>query len=198
MNFPFNVRSFFIEALERRDIGAGMELWRGLFQSVRPGISRAFVNVDIATGIMYKRGPLIDLCLEVLHENTGGRIPLNSPNHLATRHGLPDRERIRLERFVRGIRVLVETTGSKPRVIRSLTSAGASQLTFTDSNGRPTTVAQYFQRQLGRPLRFPDIICAEVGSFVGSRRPHADRAVIRSAGMRSYHLKYAQFHQDKS
>ncbi|KAJ2912725.1 hypothetical protein MD484_g7689, partial [Candolleomyces efflorescens] len=157
LNFPFNVRSFFVEQLERRNIGGGIELWRGLFQSLRPGIGRMFVNVDIATGIMYKRGPLIDLCLEVF-ERPGG-----DPNLLAPSMGLPDHARIRLQRFITGLQVTVEkTTGDKKRVIRSLTKQGADQITF-DHNGATITVAQYFQQKLGRPLRFPKVLCVEIG-----------------------------------
>ncbi|KAG2021246.1 eukaryotic translation initiation factor 2C [Coprinopsis cinerea AmutBmut pab1-1] len=155
LNFPFNVRSFFIEQLDKRDIGYGIELWRGLFQSLRPGISRMFVNVDIATGMMYKRGSLLDLCLEVLERG-------NDPNFLAPSLGLPDNQRIRVQRFIAGVNVIVQTTGGRKRVVRSLTKQSADQITF-DHNGRTITVAQYFQAQLGRPLRFPKLICAEVG-----------------------------------
>ncbi|TFK24647.1 eukaryotic translation initiation factor 2C, partial [Coprinopsis marcescibilis] len=156
LNYPFNVRSFFIEALEKRDIGYGIELWRGLFQSLRPGVSRMFVNVDIATGMMYKRGTLLDLCLEVLDRGAP------NPNMLSPGHGLPDDQRVRVQRFVTGVNVIVATTGGKKRVVRSLTKQGANQITF-EHNGANITVAQYFQRQLGRPLRFPGIICAEIG-----------------------------------
>ncbi|KAJ2928490.1 hypothetical protein H1R20_g8598, partial [Candolleomyces eurysporus] len=157
LNFPFNTRSFFVEQLERRDIGGGIELWRGLFQSLRPGISRMFVNVDIATGIMYKRGPLIGLCLEAL-DRPGG-----DPNLLAPASGLPDHARIKLQRFITGLQVTVDkTTGNKKRVIRSLSKQGADQITF-DHNGATMTVARYFQQKLGRPLQYPRVLCAEIG-----------------------------------
>ncbi|TEB16417.1 hypothetical protein FA13DRAFT_1650710, partial [Coprinellus micaceus] len=92
MNFPFNTRSFFIEGLEKRAIGAGLELWRGLFQSFRPGPEKVFINVDIATGLMYRQGPLIGLCLEVIGQS--------NPNYLSPQQGLPDHIRMKLERFI--------------------------------------------------------------------------------------------------
>jgi eukaryotic translation initiation factor 2C len=52
MNFPFNIRSFFTPR-ETKDIGGGLELWRGYFQSVRPAPGRMLINMDIATGAMY-------------------------------------------------------------------------------------------------------------------------------------------------
>ena len=65
LQFPFNSRSFFTEE-GSRSIGGGMELWRGYFQSIRPSQAKMYLNVDIATGIMFKKGNLIGLCLEYL------------------------------------------------------------------------------------------------------------------------------------
>jgi eukaryotic translation initiation factor 2C len=66
--FPSRGRSFFTDR-ETWDIGGGYILWRGYFQSVRPAINRMLVNIDIATGVMYKPGALMDLALEFLKEN---------------------------------------------------------------------------------------------------------------------------------
>ncbi|KAF9247291.1 argonaute-like protein [Melanogaster broomeanus] len=160
MKYPFNVRSFFTDR-ETKDIGGGLILWRGYFQSVRPAIGRLLVNVDISTGTMYKPGPLLDLCLDFL-----GRP--GQHNILSPRRGMPDRERIRLQRFVSGVRIMTTYSGERvrktPRVIKKLSNAGASDLSFSMRDGTTMTVAQYFQRLLNRPLRFPDNICVEVSS----------------------------------
>ncbi|KAG6899902.1 hypothetical protein C0993_005481, partial [Termitomyces sp. T159_Od127] len=157
--YPFNVRSFFTDK-ETKNIGMGIVLWRGFFQSVRPGIGRMLINVDISTGMMYRPGNLIDLCLEFF-----GR---QNPNILAPSQGLPDRERLRLQRFLMGVKVVTpHTAGSRPnappRVIKKLSSAGANALSF-DMDGRKITVADYFRSRENRPLRFPANICVEVGS----------------------------------
>lgn len=161
LRYPFNVRSFFTDR-ETKDIGGGIVLWRGYFQSVRPAIGRMLINVDISTGAMFMAGQLIDLALAVL-----GR-PGN-PNALAPRQGLPDRERIRLQRFITNIRITTShgqrepgRQGPRPRVVKKLSKEGARDLTFELGNGQTTTVADYFRGVLGRPLRFPDVICAEV------------------------------------
>lgn len=163
MNYPFNVRSFFTDR-ETKDIGAGIVLWRGYFQSVRPGIGKMIINVDISTGTMYKPGPLIGLCLEFLGRG------MNNPNILAPKKGLPDRERIRLQRFISGVRVLTMNAGETsqssrtPRVVKKLSSGGAADLTFTMREGGSLTVAEYFRRaQNNQPLRYPDLLCVEVG-----------------------------------
>ena len=161
LNNPFNVRSFFTDR-EKRDIGGGIELWRGYFQSVRPSLGRLLVNVDIATGMMYKEGPLLNLCMDFLRDSESNtRLQSNSPNAL-TPPGFPESERIRLQRFINGMRVIIETTGDRKRVIRGLSKAGANQLRFTLRDGTVMTVAQYFQQQLGRPLRYPGAVCVEV------------------------------------
>lgn len=164
MKYPFNVRSFFTDR-ETKDIGSGLVLWRGYFQSVRPAMGRMLVNVDISTGTMYKPGPLLSLCLEFLGRG------MNNPNMLAPKKGFPDRERIRLQRFISGIRILTTHTmqsgqpNRTPRVIKKLSSAGASDLSFTMREGGTLTVAEYFRRaQNNHPLKFPDILCIEVGS----------------------------------
>ncbi|KAI6034268.1 argonaute-like protein [Pisolithus microcarpus] len=126
MKYPFNVRSFFTDR-ETKDIGSGIVLWRGYFQSA---------------------GPLIDLCLDFL-----GRP--GQPQLLSPQKGMPDRERIRLQRFIAGVRITTTYTGERvrktPRVVKKL-------------NGKTMTVAQYFRELLNRPLRFPDNICVEVGN----------------------------------
>ncbi|KNZ77926.1 Protein argonaute-2 [Termitomyces sp. J132] len=157
--YPFNVRSFFTDK-EIKNIGMGIVLWRGFFQSVRPGIGRMLINVDISTGMMYKPGNLIDLCLDFFEKQ--------NPNLLAPSAGLPDRERLRLQRFLIGLKVTTPHTNSTrpnapPRVIKKLSSAGANALRF-NMNGVTITVADYFRTQANRPLRFPANICVEVGS----------------------------------
>jgi eukaryotic translation initiation factor 2C len=158
LRYPFNVRSFFTDN-ETRDIGGGIVLWRGYFQSVRPAIGRMLINVDISTGAMYMPGPLIDVALAVL-----GR-PGN-PNALAPRQGLPDRERLRLQRFISGLRITTshgprDRQRPRPRVVKRLSKEGARDFMF-DLNGQQTSVADYFRGVLNRPLRYPDVICAEV------------------------------------
>jgi len=158
LKYPFNVRSFFTDR-ETRDIGSGINLWRGYFQSVRPAFGRMIINVDISTGMMYKPGALIDLCLDFF----GG--PRNA-NRLSPTQGFPDRERLRLQRFLSGVRIVTRhIAGSPARVIKKLTSAGADALSFTmRGGGGSTTVAKYFKQHASINLRFPGLICVEVGS----------------------------------
>lgn len=159
LKYPFNVRSFFTDR-ETKDIGSGLVLWRGYFQSVRPAIGKMLINVDISTGTMYKQGPLIGLCLEFIGKDLNALI----------RIGENDRERLRLQRFISGIRIITvhsDKSGNQqqmPRVVKKISPAGANRLTFTMREGGTMTVADYFRRTQNRVLKYPDLPCVEVSS----------------------------------
>ena len=164
LRYPFNVRSFFTPR-ETSDIGGGIVLWRGYFQSVRPAIGRMLINVDISTAAMYKPGRLIDIALEVLELTSRGPLSLSRPS---PERGLPERERIRLQRFLSSVRINVNIPGQPvtgrrpPRVVKRLTKVGANGLSFTMRNEETITVAAYFEKVYNHRLQFPDIVCIEV------------------------------------
>lgn len=88
---------------------------------------------------------------------------------LAPSSGFPDRERIRLQRFLIGIRVTTThdaqlRTSRTPRVVKKITNAGANQLNFRLREGQQMTVSDYFLRTHNRRLTFPTLPCVEVGS----------------------------------
>ncbi|KAG8684264.1 hypothetical protein FRC11_012391, partial [Ceratobasidium sp. 423] len=95
LRYPFKGQSFYTDK-EVRPIGGGMELWRGFLQSVRPGLASMLINIDISTGAMYSPGPMIGVCQQILVNN--------SPNSLVPGQGLSDRDRIKLQRFLAGVR----------------------------------------------------------------------------------------------
>jgi len=156
--FTFNSRSFFTKE-GRQSIGGGMELWRGFFQSIRPSQARMYLNIDIMTGIMFNEGPLIQLCLE--HLNVRDK----DPNRLS-QNRLSDRDRISLQRFLANLQVSTNYAGRiQTRAIRKLTRQGANAVMFTMRTGGPSiSVANYFLNELNRPLRYPELICIELGS----------------------------------
>jgi eukaryotic translation initiation factor 2C len=155
--FPVKGRSFFTPN-ETRSIGGGLILWRGYFQSIRPAIHRMLINVDISTGVMDQPGPLLSLGLAFLDRN--------DPNLLSA--AMPDRERVALTRFIAGVRVQTQDAGTgaqRARVVRKLSTQGASQTSFIMRGGRSMTVAKYFQDTTGKALRFPSLLCVEVRSM---------------------------------
>jgi eukaryotic translation initiation factor 2C len=111
------------------------------------------INIDISTGTMFvslsphhlspplttftdrfKGGPLIDVALDFF--NRKGKPELLMPK----RSGFPDRERIKLQRFLAGVRVTTNLTGpgssaNQPRVLTGLTPHGAADCKFKDEKG---------------------------------------------------------------
>jgi eukaryotic translation initiation factor 2C len=158
LKYPSDKRSFFTD-LETRRIGGGLVLWRGYFQSVRPAIDRMLIRVDTSTTAMYWSGKLIDVALEFLDKP--GR-----PNALAPKHGLPNRERLRLQRFVTGIKVTILDADIQ-HIVKGLTKESARDLTIEIGDGRTMTVAEYLQSQWNIQLQFPNVICAEVCTTFG-------------------------------
>lgn len=149
--YPKNSKSFFVPS-ETRDIGGGVELWRGYFQSVRPAVNRMLINVDIAAAMMYRSGPLLDVCLSFFETQ--------DPNLLAPRHGLtPSRHRA-LARFLLNLPVRT-VHNNRNRMIRGVSEAGAQDSTF-DFNGRTINVATYFRVQANTTLQWPDVVCVKV------------------------------------
>ena len=155
--YPHNARSFFTDRITR-DIGGGIVLWRGYFQSVRPAVGRILINIDTATGVMYKPGKLIDVALDFLGRS-------GQPNALSPRHRFPERERMRLQHFLSGIKI---TTPYSPhhrgrtRLVKKLTRLGAREQSFEVGEGETMTVAEFFRVQHNISLVYPDVICVEV------------------------------------
>ncbi|KAJ7050401.1 argonaute-like protein [Mycena amicta] len=154
---PAKGRSFYV--LENSlDLWNGLLAVRGYFQSIRPGQGKMLVNVDISTGVVYKDGPLLNLCLAYLGET--------KPDVLSSK--LDERRRLRLSRFITGVRVQTQDAGNqnvvRSRVIRRLHNQGANTVTFTiREGGTKKTVAQYFADTRNKPLQFPSLLCIEVG-----------------------------------
>ncbi|KAK7695892.1 hypothetical protein QCA50_000531 [Cerrena zonata] len=169
IRYPFNVRSFFTNQEKKEIKNSGLVLWRGYFQSVRPAIGRMLINIDISTGTMYKPGSLISLCLLFLKSANNVQALSRTVGAAGRGVGISERDRLALQRFISGIRVM--TTGANqqgrprtPRVVKKISAMGASSLTFTLREGGTLTVAQYFQRTYNRPLAYPDVLCVEVGN----------------------------------
>jgi eukaryotic translation initiation factor 2C len=157
--YPHNARSFFTDTITK-DIRGGYVLWRGYFQSVRPAIGRILINIDTATGVMYKPGRLIDLALEFLGRS-------GQPDALAPRHRFPERERMRLQHFLSGIKVMTPYSPhhqGRPRIVKKLTRLGAREQSFEVDDGETMTIAEFYRARYNISLVYPDVICVELST----------------------------------
>lgn len=114
------------------------------------------VNVDISTGVLYKAGPLINICMEHLGCNI--QILRNLTKD--------DRMRLALQRFISGIKVVIRVAGTDRHsisTIKKISNTAANRTSFTlKGSGQSMTVASYFQQAQNRPLQYPDLPCVEV------------------------------------
>ena len=157
LRYPSNARSFFTNQ-DTKSIPGGVILWRGYFQSVRPSINKLLINIDISMGAMYEPGDLISLFLRFLGKK-------NQPMALSS-SGLPDRERLRLQHFVTGIKITTPYRThdrNRQRLVKRLTRESARDRRFDIGDGQSMSVMEYFA-QLNKRLRFPDLICVEVST----------------------------------
>ncbi|KAK2462455.1 hypothetical protein APHAL10511_005425 [Amanita phalloides] len=160
MDYPANKRAFFVPE-GKKAIGGGFELRRGFFQSIRPGIGRILLNINIVTGVMYKPGPLVVICREYLRLDRGAF----DPKTLSPPSGLKDADRKALERFISGIKVVVKTSSKELRTgtIKGISGGGADRCKFT-LEGKETNVADHFKQYHNAPLRYPQMFCVQIGS----------------------------------
>ncbi|KAG9103625.1 hypothetical protein FRC06_009399, partial [Ceratobasidium sp. 370] len=149
--YTFNARSFFLPN-GRSPVPMGLELWPGVFQSIRPAIGSMHINLDTTTGVIFKPGPVIDHALAFL----GGNRPAELGN-------LNPRDFRALRNRLRGLKVTITyLQDNEPRSIMGLTNTSASETTFTRDDGQEISVVQHFQQTHGRTVVHPNLPCIDV------------------------------------
>ncbi|KAG9103624.1 pre-mRNA-splicing factor cwc22 [Ceratobasidium sp. 370] len=154
--YTFNTRSFFLPT-GKKQVPMGLELWPGVFQSIRPAVNSMHINIDTSTGVVFKPGPVVEHALAFL-----GR---NQPADLSLRGRLNTRDLRSLQSRLKSLRIAITyLDGKKPeKSIQGLTDTGASNTMF-ESNGQMISVAQYFQSTYRKTVRYPEIPCIKVSS----------------------------------
>ncbi|KAJ3350930.1 eukaryotic translation initiation factor 2C, 2 [Entophlyctis luteolus] len=137
-------------------IANGAQLWQGFHQSVRPTRGSLLINLDVSATAFFQAGPLIEMVAKILNRNT--------PNDL--RAPITEKDRIKLDKTLRGLKIAVTHRGSirrKYRIAR-VTNTAVARTTFTqEAIGREETVAGYFMSKYNVTLYFPHLPCLVVG-----------------------------------
>ncbi|PBK62366.1 argonaute-like protein [Armillaria solidipes] len=158
LNHPFNIRSFFTSS-ETANVGLGVELWRGYFQSVRPTIGSMFINIDISTGAMYMPGKLPHVLFAML----GKKQTQLNPKTFVPGPDLKAGDIRKLARQISGVRVTVKLPGRPDveRVVKKLSLEGARAIRFTSPKDGPTNVADHILRMynVGNGAFIPIELC---------------------------------------
>ncbi|RDB21168.1 Protein argonaute [Hypsizygus marmoreus] len=142
--YAHNGRAYFTPE-GSKNIGSGLELWRGYFQSVRPTIDRMLVNVDTTITAVYAKGDLITVCL----------LFLNKGNDVRLLTGDERDENFRaLEKHLHNLLINVVTTGNRTKAIRGLVpSAGKYEFSKDD---RVTTIEEHYKEAHNRTIKHPN------------------------------------------
>lgn len=154
----------------------GLEIYKGIFQSVRLGVGKVLLNVDTAVAVMHARGSLVTLCVKCL----GFRDETELSN-------LSPQDERRLLRVVKGLRIFWTHRGDRGLskdvkikvsalhssferwlTLQNITAKGANHETFllnADKPDKPTeeiSVADYFLKTYNLRLKYPSLPCVIV------------------------------------
>jgi hypothetical protein len=150
-------RSFFTPQ-GSQSIYGGAEVWQGYYQSARPTRGRMMINIDLSATAFYDSGPLVNMVVRLLG--------LRSPDDL--RRGLNDRERQRVEKSIKNLRVRDNHREGNRRKfkIERLTPTPVSHTMFDRGDGTTMDVKTYIERTYNRRLLFPNLPCVVVRKTV--------------------------------
>ena len=105
-------------------------LHRGFFQSIRPVSGQLMMNIDITTGVMFKGGPLIEVCMAIL-----------GINNIRELQGKQKRDILR--RFLKNLtfKMTRPLRGGREKVYRITDIVGpASEIRFLNQEGEEITI----------------------------------------------------------
>ncbi|KAF9972539.1 hypothetical protein BGZ73_004325 [Actinomortierella ambigua] len=139
-----------------RDIGGGVEMWKGLFQALKPGRDGTmFANIDVAAAVFLKGGNAAQVISSVLPREFRGRV-----DH---------RDQVKLDRLLKSATFTVTHRGEKFKKrfkVTKISPQGARDVMF-DQNGRKVSVQEYFEQTYHCNLRYPNLPCLGVRSRDG-------------------------------
>ncbi|XP_011307692.1 protein argonaute-2 isoform X2 [Fopius arisanus] len=155
-------KSFFNQPRNAMNLGGGMELWSGLFQSAVLGW-KPYFNVDVAFKAFPKNQPVMDTMMELCSTYREECRQLNAQ--------IVQFNREKIEVFFKTLKVIYQLPGH-PTTKRTVGVNGlgrsAREATFELENGEVTTVLAYFKGAKKYTIKYPDLPCL----WVGSRNKH--------------------------
>ncbi|KAJ7168177.1 Piwi domain-containing protein [Mycena crocata] len=166
-----------------------LEIWMGIFQSVRPTIDRIVINVDTTVGVVVPVESLNSFCekfLKFLQTRTPNRQGARSRDQpFSGLSQISDRDFQSLRTFLRGIKISVKYAGRPERTgkIKDLVR-DVGNVEFTQKSGQTTTVASHFREanniiippqslgiRVGNHELFPVQVCRTVNQLYKNKIP---------------------------
>jgi eukaryotic translation initiation factor 2C len=134
----------------------GAQLWQGFHQSMHPTKGQMLVNLDVSATAFYEFGPLLEIISRVL----------NRKHFSELRNNLNDYDRGRVDRVIRGLKMVVTHRGQirrKYKILR-LTSTDCDKTEFClNDTEEKISVSEFFKMKFGFELAFPYLPCVMVG-----------------------------------
>ncbi|KAI9104430.1 Piwi domain-containing protein [Phlyctochytrium arcticum] len=137
-------------------IANGAQLWQGFHQSIRPTRGQMLINLDVSATAFYQPGPVVEMVAKILGRQSAA--DLRSP--------LTERDRQKIEKVLKGLKIVVTHRGQIRRKFRvsKVTPTPANRTMFSlEESGVENSVAGYFQSKYNSQLYFPHLPCLVVG-----------------------------------
>lgn len=146
------------------DLGAGMEMYYGFYQSVVNG-GRPYLNVHLVHKAFPKNLPVLDAFVEILCAKDNRN--KYTYNNLTS---LQPWQRNALNEYIRNLKVLYEITQMK-RIYKVNGLAGTpSEETVTIDNMGKVTIQEYYKQRYDYNIKHPNIPLLHVGNIQGNIR----------------------------
>jgi len=128
------------------NLGSGVEVYQGYYQSVRPAANKLFVNLDVSAAAFFCSGKVSDVAAMILD--------VASPMQLSGKMSAFNVSK--LKKALKKVRVQTNYRGNKNSGC-SIQDLGepADKHSFTDDKGKKYTVAQYYAQQYQIRLKYP-------------------------------------------
>jgi len=151
--YETKARSFY-PSINPLAIGEGCDVWLGYRQSIKAGMGKVYLNLDVSATTFLTPGPLINYILA----NLGPKADIRD-----LQRGLP--RSFDASRKLKGIRIEVDHMKRKQKyLIVGVSDKTAKTMTFEVEGKGKTSVANYFRSKYGITLNYPDMPLIKVGS----------------------------------
>ncbi|KAJ1967764.1 hypothetical protein IWQ62_001650 [Dispira parvispora] len=153
------IRNSFFTSTSAQDLSSGLDLWFGMYQSLRPTQKRLLLNVDLSTCAFYRGGNLLRMVAEFMGMRSADNVSVHSLNR---------RNMASISQYVKGLVVTVSHQQGRTRKykIKKLWPHTPQDIRFNrlDPAGKEveTSVQGYFKDCYNIRLKYPDAPCVEV------------------------------------
>ncbi|KAL1683603.1 Piwi domain-containing protein [Schizophyllum commune] len=142
-----NAKAYFTEK-DKKPLGAGVELRRGFFQSVRPTIGRLLINIDTTVAPFIAGGNLVDFAMGILGDQNSRCLELQRG----------ELNFVKLERALKNLQITVKFNRATTKVIRGLEPNAGRYRFYSDQQGREMTIEEHYKTAYRHDMRLPKIV----------------------------------------